>query len=85
MKVGVEIKRRQGRGSKTQPFSPPAVLVGLPTLLLFIPFMLLSAEVTSQKLLSGLIRELLGSRLEARRKRRKRKMGELSLPRARQA
>lgn len=47
--------------------------------------MLLSAEVTSQTLLPGLIRELLGSRLEARRRRRRRKVGERSQPRAGQA
>lgn len=86
--MGVEIKWRQGRRSKTQPFCPAAALAGLPTFLLFIPFIPPpSAEVTSQTPPPlGLIRELLGSRLEARRRRRQRRrqreVGELYLPRA---
>lgn len=51
--MGVEIKWRQGSGSKTQPLSPLAVLVDLPALVLFIPPMLLTAEVTYQKAAAG--------------------------------
>lgn len=72
-------------GQREQNTTFLSTLIDLPTLFLFIPFMLLSAEVTSQMLLPGLIRELLGWRLEARRKRRERKVGELSLPRGGQA